>query len=145
MSDSIQESRKVNRKVVRAVATGTRATNKYAEMLQEYREVSEQITPLLERKAELEAKIFATMNAANCLHADFENVVADIVQAKGRVSNVIDPEKFRKLAKDDKTFYACINVVSTRAKSFFTEVELKSITTSTPGELGEKKLSIQIN
>lgn len=70
---------------------------------------------------------------------------AEIVTPPGRATNVVDPKGFRKLVKDDKTFFSAITVSVTEAKKILPERTLKTITTTIPGKTGQETVKVTVD
>lgn len=68
--------------------------------------------------------------------------VGEITQSAGKGKNVIMPKTLRDTLKDDKKFFACVDVSVTKVKEFLSGKEFDKINTFIPGTPGEKKLKV---
>jgi len=102
-----------------------------------------------ESVATLEATIKEDMDALFLMMKTYQindlSVVgaeAAIVTPMGRSSSHIDPEQFyRRVVEED--FFACVEVLKTRAEKVLSGKELAQITEVVPGKKGEPKLVVK--
>lgn len=71
------------------------------------------------------------------------NIVAERYRPAGRTTNTIDPQGFRQACDNDKDFYSAISVSNTKAQQVVPAKKLATITTSTPGKVGEETVRVR--
>lgn len=112
------------------------------EVLQSISNLQQQAEKLNQEIAEHEKILFGLMDRGKVDTVESLSAVAAITQSAGKATNLIDPKAFKKKV-DEKDFFNCISVSVTKAKEVLGQKELDSITTTIPGKLGERKLSIK--
>lgn len=112
------------------------------DVLQSISKFQQQVDILNSEIAEKEKVLFSLMEKGKVDLVDCFLATAAITQSAGKATNLIDPKAFKKKV-DEKDFFNCISVSVTKAKEVLGQKELDSITTTIPGKLGERKLSIK--
>lgn len=87
-------------------------------------------------------ELYTLMKSADLSRHTTADATADVYRSAGRGTNVVDPQGFRRLVKNDKEFFSAVTVSVTEARKVLPQKQLDTITTMLPGKPGEETVKV---